>query len=707
MYPDAAPVSPDRCSIGVDIGGTFTDCVIVSAKGALTHGKAFTRPEDRARSVFEAVEAAAQSWNLTAEAVLSGASRLVHGTTTGTNVIVSRAGARVGLVTTAGHADSAFIMNAAGRYAGVPPERIIGSWVEEQPVPFVERSLVREVDERIDAHGDIVVPLDVEAVRHAVKDLVARGAESIAISFLWSTRNASHETAALRVAQSVDSQLFVSVGSALSARAGEFERTSVALVNAYVGPVMRRYLDGFESSLRRIGVEQPPLYVQCSGGAITPPEAWLAPIRTVHSGPVAGVAAAAFLGTAIGRHDVLVADMGGTSLDVCVIRDGVPLERVTSIIEGQELSLPMIDIQSIGAGGGSVAWLDETGGLNVGPMSVGADPGPACYGRGGVEATVTDADVVLGFIDPDSFFGGTVQLDRTAAESVIRRLAQEVGLSVVETAAGISRVTDANIADLIKRAMFAAGLDPRSVSCVAYGGGGPVHASSFAPDGGLSEVIVPLMDVAPTFSAFGASLADVSHFYEEAVDIELPHMVSAIVAPMRELGERVVKTLLFEGFDADEISVQRFLRVKHRAQIYDIVVPLSAGVWDRLDGKEVAREFSRLYESRFGEGSGNEASGIQITGLVVKGIGKSDEPFTLHEAARVPADQLVVEPRDVYWHELGRFTKTPVSRLATMVPDGVIHGPHLLQLPNTVIVVRPGQSCEFDPFGNAVLTVRN
>jgi N-methylhydantoinase A len=687
----------DRYAVGVDIGGTFTDCAIVGPDGSVQTGKVPTRPADRARSFFEAIEDAAAKLGLSLDELLSRCERLVHGTTTGTNALITRAGTRVGLLTTAGHGDAIRIMKGAGRLAGVSGERMLDLAGSTKPIPLVARHDVHEVVERVDFAGDVIVPLDEGSVAAALDRF--DGIEALTVSLLWSVRNDTHEQRVVELARERRPELFVTAASEVAAQVGEYERTMTGVINSYIGPLVAGYVDDIERGAREHGYPGRIMYAQCAGGTITAEEARRAPIRTVHSGPVMGTLGSAFLAERMGEPNVIVTDMGGTSFDVSVIRDGKPDLREHSVLERFEIALPMVYVDSIGAGGGSIAWLDEAGGLQVGPQSAAADPGPACYGRGGTEPTVTDADVVLGIVDPEGFLHGAAPLDRGAAEVAVGGLADRLGLGLHEAAAGIDRIVDSKMADLLRRMSVLRGLDPREFTCFAYGGMGPVHAGAVAREVGVRRLVVPLPHVAPVWSAFGATVADVVHIYQRPRRLPMPAEPGELAATFAELEEQGRDVLAAEGFAPDRSELLRSLRLKYSAQVYDVEVPLRED--DPFDVERLAADFARVYETLHGEGSGHPEGGSEITGFVVRARGLA-EPPALAAPAVVTATR---SSRPVYWQELGGFADTPVLRLAGGQLDEEVEGPLLLELPDTVVVVRPGQRARFGELGSLVIDV--
>jgi N-methylhydantoinase A len=684
--------------VGVDIGGTFTDCAIVAPSGSIRKGKVPTRGDDRAASFFEAIREAAAGFELTLEELLAQAERIVHGTTTGTNALITRAGARVGLVTTAGHGDAIAIMKGAGRLAGLDGDVLLDLAGTNKPEQIVPRTLVAEVNERIDFEGEVIVDLDAASAEQALERLADSGVDALTVSLIWSPRNDAHEQRVAALARERHPELFVTAASEVSAHVGEYERTMTGVINSYIGPLMNDYVAAIESGAREQGYRGRVMYAQCAGGSITAEEVQRTPIRTVHSGPVMGTLGSVFLGQRMGERNIIVTDMGGTSFDVSVIRDAAPDLREQSILERFEIALPMVYVDSIGAGGGSIAHLDDSGGLQVGPQSAGAHPGPACYGQGGTEPTVTDADVVLGIVDPENFLHGAARLDRDAAEQAILRVAEPLGLTLHEAAAGISRIVDAKMADLLRRMSVLRGLDPREFTCFAYGGMGPVHASAVAREVGMRRLVIPLPHIAPVWSAFGSTVADVVHVYQRPQRHHLPVEASLLEDVFAELEESGRAVLASEGFAGERVELRRSLRMRYAAQVHDIEVPLEPGA--PLDSDNVTAAFASLYEALHGEGSGHPEGGIAITTLVIRARGLTD-PVVL--ATPPLTERPEWGSRQVYWYEQGGFADTALLRLQEGGVGEQLDGPLLIELPDTVVVVRPGQSARFGELGSLTI----
>jgi N-methylhydantoinase A len=415
--------------VGIDIGGTFTDCAIVDGAGKLLTTKVPSTPQDFSRGMMDALGAGAQALGLSLDDFCRDIAFLSHGTTVGTNTIIQKRGAKVGLITTKGHEDAIHIMRGSRGYAGRDIRKVVHFPETAKPAPIVPKRLIRGVSERVDCFGEVVVELNRQEAECAIRELVAEGVQAIAICFLWSFRNPGHENEVKAMVRRLAPQVFVTTSVDIAPKWGEYERVTATALNAYLGPVMGDYLARLDSTLKRLGYGHGLQITQCGGGTVPVARAGEAPLLTLDSGPVSGVTASMFLGAAMGEKNVITTDMGGTSFDVSIIYEGKPAYSFISNTDQYEYFLPKVDLQAIGAGGGSLARADpETRTLTVGPDSAGAFPGPVCYGRGGTVPTVTDAQLVLGYLDPDNFAGGRMKLDPQAALDAIGALGSRIGM---------------------------------------------------------------------------------------------------------------------------------------------------------------------------------------------------------------------------------------------------------------------------------------
>ena len=481
--------------VGVDIGGTFTDCVALTPDRRIVHAKTpSTHATDPGEGVMAGVSELAEALGRPLSDFLGACGRVSHGTTIGTNLVVERKGARTGLLTTAGHEDALSMMRGGGRTAGLPFEQVFSVQRTAKPEPLVPRERIGAVFERVDRDGRVVAPLDEARARRTLGELLStHRIEALAICLLWSFRNPAHERRLAEIARELAPDLFVSLSCEVSPQLGEYERAVATVINAYIGPASARYLRTTASRLSERGLAGPFLVMQANGGVIPVGAAERAPLITLDSGPAGGLAGVAKLAGAAGHGNVIATDMGGTSFDVGLVVAGRPVIAETCVLGQYTYRAPHLDVRSIACGGGSIAWVDpHTSSLRVGPHSAGSDPGPAAYGRGGREPTVTDADVVLGLVRADGFLDGRMPLDAAAARAAVARLGERLGLDVERTAAGILQVNNAAAANLIRQRTIQQGLDPRDFAIYAFGGAGPVHAFGFADELGVKTVVIPL-----------------------------------------------------------------------------------------------------------------------------------------------------------------------------------------------------------------------
>src|SRR5882724_10886144 len=534
--------------VGIDIGGTFTDCAIVDRAGRLLTAKVPSTPPDFSRGMLDALGAGAQALGVSLDRFCRDIAFLSHGTTVGTNTIIQKRGAKVGLITTKGHEDAINIMRGSRGYGGRDIRKVVHFPETSKSATNVPKRLNRGVTERVDCFGEIVVSLNETEAEAAIRSLLAEGVQAIAICFLWSFRNPAHELRVRDLVKQISKAVFVTCSVDIAPKWGEYERVTATALNAYLGPVMSGYLQKLDFSLRDLGYRHGLQITQCGGGTVPVGRAGEAPLLTLDSGPVSGVTASMFLGSAMGERNVITTDMGGTSFDVSIIHDGKPAYSFISNTDQYEYFLPKIDLQAIGAGGGSLVRVQpEKRTMTVGPHSAGAFPGPVCYGRDGTVPTVTDAQLVLGYLDPDNFAGGRMKLDFDAAFKQISSLGKGIGLSPIECAAGICRIVELQMADVIRKVTVEKGFDPRDFVLFAFGGAGPAHAGVFARELGVRKVIVPQRKAASTWCAFGAAAADVLHIFEHTEIMPTPLPAERINRILDGLQRKAVSLMRKEG----------------------------------------------------------------------------------------------------------------------------------------------------------------
>ncbi len=694
--------------VGVDIGGTFTDCVVVNDQGEMVVGKSLSTPPDYSAGAADAVRDAARNIGLgDEESLLRQTTLFFHACTIGENTLITRSGPRTGLVATRGFPDTLLMMR--GKVTDGLTEAEAGrlAWLQK-PEPFVPRALVAEVNERVDYKGAVTVPLDEEQAVAALDELVARGVESVAVCLLWSVTNDAHEKAVADILRQRHPGVYVTLSSATAPFVGEYERTATTVFNAYIGPRISAYLVNLHRVLRGKGLAKPPMIMQAYGGVLDIEATCRNAVGTIESGPVSGVVGTRFLGELIGEHDILATDMGGTTFKVGVVREGRIERDYTPVVLRHRVLAPKIWVESVGAGGGSIAWIDgDTGLLKVGPEGAGASPGPVCYGLGGAEPTVSDADLVLGYLNPDYFLGGRMRLDRDAAlRAVETRIAEPLGMSASEAARGIYRISNAHMSDLIRRATVEKGHDPRSFVLFAFGGAGPVHASRYAADLGVRQVVIPL--TASVHGATGLISSDVVHEYGKSDHLQVPADPGRVNANFDELIRRARADLGAAGFDPSEMAITRSADIRYRYQVHELNVPLAPGTASlaEADLERLYAEFDDAYEKAYGKGSGYREAGKEILTFRVTAVGMLAKPRVRKEPARrAPADEALKPPRDVFFEEPGEFAPARIYDFQRMRPGMELSGPAVIETPVTTVVVNPGDRAEIDGFRNVRIFV--
>jgi N-methylhydantoinase A len=704
--------------IGVDIGGTFTDCVVIDAAGSVTIAKAPSTPPDFEVGFVDSIRNAAEELGKDLRELIGECQGIYHGCTVGTNALVEGKGVSVALLTTRGHRDSIFFMQSGRRLRALPHEYVASVARHRKPEPLVPKQLVGELDERITFDGNVLAELNADTTRETVARLLEQGAAAFAISLLWSVANDDHERAVEAIVREMAPDAFVSVASRIVPRTGEYERTVATVINAVVGPVMDRYLGDLESLLGGLGYHAPVQVMTCSGGLITATEARALPVLTIGSGPVAGVIGSLQLTARdtpgqngwparVRPGNVITADMGGTTLDVGVIHEGTPLSSPTAWHGQYEYFVPTLDVRSIGAGGGSIIAYDEhTETLSVGPESAGARPGPACYGHGGDLATTTDADLLLGYLSPSDFAAGTMSLDVEAARSAVGRVGEPLAYDAAETAAAAVRIVDSQMADAIRLASIEQGYDPREFTLYAYGGAGPIHAAAIAMDLGISRLVVPLSDLASGWSAFGVGGSDAMVVEELAVKMRDPFDADEFNIHWQELEERVRLRLTRQGIPDDTIRVTRLVDMRYAQQVNQVQVRAPDGRYTEMCLDELVEEYEREYARLFGEGTGYSKAGYAITLLRVEARARISS-FEL--APRGVARESELRPasrREVTF--VGARTVT----LDTAVFDGSglsmgdeIAGPAIIEYPHTSVLVPQDARAYIDGLGSVVINV--
>ena len=689
--------------IGVDIGGTFTDLVFLNPDGTLHKRKVPSTPSDYSRAIVDGVQAYCREAGLRPEAI----GEVVHATTVATNAILERKGARTALITTAGFRDVLEL-----RRIRIPMSYDLG-W--QKPVPLVERAWRLEIPERMDARGNVLVALDHQALDQAIDALLKEGVEAVAVCFLHAYRNPDHERAVGAAFRTRMPQAYVSLSHEVLPEMLEFERTSTTVVNAYVAPLIARYLGTLRERLDGLGTTAPLLVMQSNGGLISAGAAAGRPVTIIESGPAAGVVAAARLAQDCGYRDVLTLDMGGTTTKASIIEHNAILRateyEVGSAVSassrlmrgnGYALRIPVIDISEVGAGGGSIAQVDPGGSLRVGPRSAGATPGPACYGNGNLHPTVTDANLVLGYLNSDSLAGGSLTIRRDLALTAIHEhVALRTGLSDLDAAHGVHQIANSNMVRAIKSVSVERGRDPADFVLMVFGGAGPIHAAGVARELGIGRVIVP---PAPgVFSAFGLLSADVEqHSARTVLTRTAGADLDSVNAAIDTMRAELTAALAGEGYAEPLISIRAHADVRYRGQSSEITVPMSGMTLTREAVTELEVRFETEFERTYGHVGQSREFELVTVRLVASVSRPAERPMHWgEEIGEAPSG----ERRMVYFGDGGSPREVDVIRRADLA-SGRRPGPLVIQEYDTSVVVPPGDTVWLDDFGNIVIGVR-
>ena len=697
-------------AIGCDVGGTFTDVVVVEREtGRLGQYKSSTTPADVSDGIVEALRLGAEAEGVALHELLERTAVYSQGTTVATNVFVQRRGAKVGLLQTAGFGDTMFIMRAGARTAGVPESEIKLFSKLVKPAPIVERDMVAELHERVDVEGRVLAELSRDEVSAAVARLRDKGAESLAVSLLWSFKNDVHERLIREVVEAEAPDLYLTLSSELLPRIREYERTVTTVVNSYVGPELNRSLGNLAERLKQEGLRVEPLLMQSHGGLTSFAKSVDRGAATLVSGPAGGVAGSAYLGEQLGQSNIVTADMGGTSFDVGLVVDKEPHTSSEAIIDKYLTGMSSVKIAAIGAGGGSIAKVSN-GYLEVGPESAGSDPGPACYGLGGEEPTVTDADVVLGIIDPDYFLGGRLSLNADAARSAVqKKVAEPLGISVEEAAAAIKAVTDNKMADLIRRTTIEQGYDPRDFVIFGYGGAGPTHAAGYGAEVGAKAILVPA--TAATHSAYGIATSDLRVTAERSHPLAAPPLVehfsehlshTEISGVFDQLDAQARAELAGQGGDPADVLTTHTLDMRFRGQIYEVSVQVGNEPFTPAEVDDLKNRFIAAYEALYGEGSAFAPSGIEIVTFRTQAVIRNPKPALSTHHARQGDSLAPTRSRSVFLQ--GNHVDLPVYDGEELHVDDRFTGPALVDYLTTTAFVDSGQRAVVDSMLNLVIT---
>ena len=678
--------------LGVDVGGTFTDVFLLNEKdGALEVHKVSSTPDDPSRAIMKGISEILQDLKISPEQI----TYLAHGTTVATNAIIEQKGGKVGLLTTKGFRDLLEI--------GRQTRPHLYDLQLDYPPPVVPRDLRLEVTERVLHTGEVLVPLDEDSVQKQIRYLKEKDVGAVSVCLLYAYINPRHEAKIKEMVRQEMPNCYISISHEVLPEFREYERLSTTTLNAFLMPIMDTYLRNFQRKVIEIGIQASPRINQCNGGIMSVETACRFPLRTTLSGPSAGVIGALFIGNAIQEKNLVSFDMGGTSTDVCLLDRGISSISNDRWVGGYPAKIPSVDVNAVGAGGGSIAWIDLDGLMKVGPKSAGASPGPVCYLRGGSEPTVTDANVVLGRLNPKYLLGGRMKIDRNAAKSVMQKLGKNLGLGYIETALGVIRIVTANMVKAIRAISVEKGYDPKEFSLMAFGGAGPLHATGVARELDISKIIVPTTP--GILCAMGLLVANARNDY---VKTFLMNMDSANIDKIneifRELEEEARNWLSDEGFTPKAQKLSRTIDMRYVGQNFELSVAAPSGIFKPSDLDGLMSGFYQEHEQNYGHYVPGEP--IQLVNYRVTAQGTTSKlelkrPDTMAEEGK----SNIMTHREVFF-DAETPTRTPVYDRSSLLPAHRILGPAVIEQMDTTTLVFPGDIAKIDEVRNIIITMK-
>jgi N-methylhydantoinase A len=697
-----------RYVVGIDIGGTCTDCVVVDENGRVSLGKAFSTPPDFSQGILDALSVAASEIGAARAELLDATTLFLHSSTVAENAVVDGTLAKTGVVTTKGFEDTLFAMRGGyGRWSGLTEEQKRNPIETEKERPIVPLSLVRGVKERTDAHGNVLVGADEDEIERVLRELVDAGIEALGVSLLWSFANPANEERVRQVAERLWPEGFVTLSHEIAPIVGEYERTSTAALNAGLGPVVQRYLVKLRDRLSAEGFHGTLLVMQAYGGLLPFETAAQVPVGMIESGPVSGLVGSQQLGERLGSRNIIAADMGGTTFKAGVVREGLIEYQRESMVLRYHYSLPKMDVVSLGLAGGSVISIDErTGTPRIGPRSAGSYPGPVCYGHGGEEPTVTDTDAILGYLSPDYFLGGRESLDIDRAREIFEeRVAAPLGRPLVEAAAAMYRFANSLFFDLLHKTTVQRGLDPRRFDLYSFGGTAGMHVAAYGEELGVRQMVIP--HSAAVHGAFGLITSDITHEDQITQPLHVPVELRTVNEIFSELEQRVTGQLRAEGFDDESIVLHRSIDMRYRRQVHILTVPVEAeGALDEDSLESTLGLFERLYEEKYGRESAYREAGVELVSFRLRGAGVVRKPELRAEPtgeedashAIVASVRAWVDAED----DMRELTGYDFNRLR---PGNVVPGPSIVWTPITTLVLAPGQNAHVDGYRNLLISM--
>lgn len=694
--------------VATDVGGTCTDTIVFASDGEIHIGKALSTPPDFATGVINSIASAVDPMGLTLENLLARTHLFIHGSTVVDNAILTRDGTATGLLTTKGFEDTLHATRGAfGRWAGLTEERIKNPVHTDRAPALTPRDAVVGIPERVDCDGEVLLPLDEAAVEKAVGFLVQdKKVAAIAVSFLWSFLNKDHEDRVREIVRRVAPGVYVTLSSDIAPNPGEYERTSTAVINAYAGQITNDYLTELQSLLSKKGYSGATMVMQGYGGLLPAAEAADRAVGMIECGPAAGVIGAKFLGDVMGDPDVIAADMGGTTFKVGVIQDGKLEYAREPMVDRFHYLAPKIEVVSIGAGGGSIISLDpRTNVPNVGPRSAGARPGPICYGQGGEEPTLTDVMLLIGYMEPSQFLGGSITLDREKTEQIFKeKIADPLGLSVTEAAIGIYRIASAQITDLIREITVERGLDPRDFVLHSFGGSCGMLAAAFGQELSVKRVVIPY--TASVNCAFGLVSADIAHEYSTTITLPSTTSAEEINALFAPMEEKARAQLAAEGISEDRMQMEWSVDLRYSRQVHEVTTLVEANTPLDVKGAEkLVDDFEALYERKYGKGSAYREAGIEMTMFRLTARGLMQRPsLPTEDMGTSDSSGALIGTRPIYVEAEAGLVEGNIFDFTKLTPGNEITGPAVIHTPITTIALPARMTAQMDRWRNIVVT---
>ena len=683
--------------LGVDAGGTFTDFVIADrATGVTKLFKSLSTPDNPTRAIENGLTLIARDLGLSPEAVVSDCDLCINGTTVGLNALITHRGGKTGLICTAGHEDSIEIRNGhkedGFRYDPEYPAAVM----------LAPRYLRKGVRGRVLSDGSVRTPLNEDDVVAACETFKAEGVESVAISFVWSVLNPAHEKRAAEIVRREMPDAILTVGSELYPQIREYTRTSTAVLNAYLAPVMRKYVAAVDAYFRSLGARQPVRYFQSNGGLAVGEVMSDRSVCAINSGPASAPRAGLYVCAPLGKTNVITIDMGGTSFDITLTKEGQTNLNKNIDFLRYRIGVPMIQVETLGAGGGSIGWIDSLGLLQVGPQSAGAQPGPACYGQGGTEPTISDANLVLGYLNPEGLLGGSMPLDIAKARAAIAKIAEPLGLSIEQAAYGMFTIVNNNMVNGIRRVSVERGFDPRDFTLVGAGGATAAHITALAREIGIETIVLPKL--ASGLCAFGQIISDVKYNYMATAPARLDNedAYRRLDEVFNALEAQGVAHLAADGFSKDKIVAKRSLEMRYVGQVHECTVDIETFAIDAATIDRVKDAFHRRHEELY---TYSERHGlVEVVNVESTVYGLIDKPKTPTLQAGKSAEEALKGRRDAIFEASGASLRAPIHDGAALGAGAEIAGPAIIEEVTTTIVIEPGWIARLHESGSYVIT---